>query len=91
MGGKNFIRQLVNGKWDWRPWQGADGRALVDNRGVVFYVWSGGDDTNAPSDVPMGSIGFDGDGAASGNVYVYDSDGDQWQDTLQSVSGFFGV
>ena len=56
-----------------------------------LYVWSGADATLAPHNVPMGSIGFDADGASTGNVYVYDLDNSAWRDTTQSVAGFFGV
>lgn len=63
----------------------------VSNVGTVFYTWSGADATNAPSKVPPGSVGFDADGAHTGNVYVYDAANDTWRDTTQSVAGFFGV
>ena len=71
--------------------KGVAGSPNVTNTATIFYVWAGADATNAPSNVPMGSVGFDGDGASTGNVYVYDLDNDTWRDTTQSVAGFFGV
>lgn len=53
-------------------------------------IWSGTGTTNAPTgDIINGTVGFNQDGISTANVYVYGPAG--WQDTTQTVAGFFGV
>ena len=83
MGNVTNLEKDVNDKW-------------VEKRHELIYIWSGANANAAPdaaagNKIPMGSIGFDGDGASTGNVYVYDLDNDTWQDTSASVAQFFGA
>lgn len=56
--------------------------------GIV--IWSGAGTTNVPTGpVAIGTIGFNNDGIDTANVYIFN--GTTWNDTTQTVAGFFGV
>lgn len=59
--------------------------------GAPWVIWTGASTTNAPTNVPSGTVGFNNDGASTANVYIYDAANTTWRDTTQTVAGFFGV
>jgi len=67
-------------------------------KGDGIYVWAGagtdgGDEHKKTGEkslgIPIGTIGFNNDGASTANVYIWT--GVIWADTTQTVAGFFGV
>lgn len=70
----------------------------MSGKGNGIYMWAGagttGGDEHIKSNeryggIPIGTIGFNSDGADSGNVYHWN--GQSWADTGQTVAGFYGV
>jgi hypothetical protein len=64
--------------------------AINEDNGAFNHIWSGAGTTNAPTNAVEGAVGANNDGAATGNVYVFNNL-KTWVDTGQTVEGYFGV